>query len=82
MRAWVSEKTRRWAMFCDECGHHSDERATQNDLPLAEFAASGWFVAAKSGDLCPTCRRTKGVVGREPHGVMTLSATDPYLERS
>jgi hypothetical protein len=42
-------------------------RPDHSDLPLEEFAAAGWFVAASHGDLCPACVTAAG-------GMDTLTA--------
>lgn len=46
-----------WALCCDRrgCGYQSDTRPGESDLPLEEFQAAGWFIAAQWGDRCPQC---------------------------
>lgn len=64
-----------WRMWCDEpgCAESSETRPTQHDLPLAEFAAAGWHVAEKWGDICPTCL-AKGVKPRPEDGIEAVPA--------
>lgn len=63
-REWVDDakllpKDKRWVMRCDRytdgkrCPTQSEPFVQQP--PLASFAALGWFIAEKWGDICPTC---------------------------
>jgi len=67
-REWVDAEKRkpvdrRWVMRCDlnsfgpdaRCTTESEPRRDVNDLSLERFAAEGWFIAEKHGDLCPKC---------------------------
>jgi hypothetical protein len=75
-REWISKKDQRWVMCCNQCDHRTEPRATQNDLPLEEFAQAGWFVAKLYGEWCPNCVSEAGGIaaliarGKQPHGVM------------
>lgn len=44
-----------WVMVCNGCWKtKSDVRPRQEDLPLEEFAAAGWFIG-EVADRCPAC---------------------------
>jgi hypothetical protein len=64
-REWVGAKrSEGWQMRCDNwdggCRVRSDIRPTTEALPLEEFAAAGWYVAATHGDRCPSCVAAAG----------------------
>lgn len=67
-REWVSEQDRRWVMVCDQdgCATRSEPFPKQPDLET--FQDRGWFIAMKSGDICPACL-ARGIEPKgEPHG--------------
>lgn len=76
-RQWISKKDQRWVMRCDECTTVSDPRPKQDDLPLSEFAAAGWFIAKIFGDQCPVCVKKAGGIdalvasGKAQYGTTT-----------
>jgi len=65
-REWVDDakrnpKDKRWVMRCDvglfenyaRCATVSEPSVSQPEL--WQFAADGWFIAEKHGDVCPAC---------------------------
>lgn len=54
-REWVSKKDHRWVMRCDQIGCATRSEPFPKEPPLELFARRGWFIAAKFGDICPTC---------------------------
>ena len=94
-REWAGKKrSDGWEMVCDNwrtCKVKSDVRDSDNDLPLEEFAAAGWYIAQGHGDRCPKCVLAEGgmaelIVSRSimggpgaPHSLMTdLSGLDEF----
>lgn len=82
MRTWVDDRKKRpvdkrWVMRCEgkpagmECTTTSEPFETQPDLEV--FRDRGWFIAAKSGDLCPSCREAGLERGHEPHRIMATA---------
>lgn len=55
MRQWVSETDHRWVMACDvrDCPVTSEPFPAGRQPDLSIFAERGWFIAKKSGDMCP-----------------------------
>jgi hypothetical protein len=61
-----------WVLACDfpGCGAITPASVTRPDLKAA--VASGWFIAALSGDRCPPCVGLGRHAGINPHAVMTV----------
>lgn len=79
MLTWVDDRKKkpvdkRWVMRCDgtpggrACSAVSEPFASQPDLRV--FRDRGWFIAERSGDLCPACREAGLAMGVIPHQVM------------
>lgn len=49
-----------WSMICDLKGCGTRSEGFPEQPPLDLFQERGWFIAAKSGDICPACL-AKGV---------------------
>lgn len=60
MRTWISDTDPRWVMRCDVPGCPATSEAFDREPPLTLFADRGWFIAPKSGDMCPACLARTG----------------------
>ena len=68
MRGWINRLDRRWVMHCDAgCG--TTAPCANDRSGLLSLARAGWFIAKRSGDLCPSCWRVRPTAN-EPHDVM------------
>lgn len=80
MRTWVDDETvprdavrdKRWVMRCDveradgsRCPTTTEPEPSQPDLH--RLAREGWFIAEKSGDVCPDCLAHGYVPSARPH---------------
>jgi len=81
-REWVDDLKKkpidkRWVMRCDvglfdstrtRCTTESEPSWSQPEL--WQFAAQGWFIADKHGDVCPVCI-AEGILPKDkPHRIM------------
>lgn len=64
-------RDKRWVMRCDvglfdgnRCSTESEPFASQP--PLTLFRERGWFIAAKHGDVCPSCLAAGVTPNSEP----------------